>query len=185
VIPGSQTVTTTNETAQFIAIGTYNSGSPLTRDLTDQVSWQSSDVKIAQVDASGLVTGIGLGGVTITALATDTDGTVIPATASVTSGPSVGPVLLPTLTIFKVGTGTGTVTSNGVLGVAINCGPEAGCIGNFPQGTVVTLMAVADPSWVFDGWSSNCTPVPGIRTSCTITMDNNQTVGAIFDPSTP
>jgi hypothetical protein len=181
VIPASQTVTTTNETAQFIAIGTYGSGSPLTQDLTNQVSWQSSDVKVAQVNASGLVTGIGLGTVTITVLATDTDGTVVPATSTVTSGPSVGPVLLPTLTIFKVGTGTGTVTGNEV----INCGPEPGCIGNFTQGTVVTLVAVADQGSVFDGWSANCTPVLGVRTSCTITMNNNQTVGAIFDPSNP
>jgi hypothetical protein len=181
VIPASQTVTTTNETAQFIAIGTYSSGSPLTQDLTNQVSWQSSDVKVAQVNASGLVTGIGLGMVTITALATETDGTVVPASGTLTDSAPSGPVLLPTLTIFKVGTGTGTVTGNGV----INCGPEPGCIGNFTQGTVVTLTAVADPGSVFDGWSANCMPVPGIRTSCTITMDNNQTVGAIFDPSTP
>jgi hypothetical protein len=42
VIQGSQFVDTTNETAQFVALGTYSSGSPLTRDLTDQVSRQSS-----------------------------------------------------------------------------------------------------------------------------------------------
>jgi hypothetical protein len=42
VIHGTQFVDTTNETAQFVALGTYSSGSPLTRDLTDQVSRQSS-----------------------------------------------------------------------------------------------------------------------------------------------
>jgi hypothetical protein len=42
VIHDTQFVDTTNETAQFVALGTYSSGSPLTRDLTDQVSRQSS-----------------------------------------------------------------------------------------------------------------------------------------------
>jgi hypothetical protein len=42
VIHGSQFVDTTNETAQFVALGTCSSSSPLTRDLTDQVSRQSS-----------------------------------------------------------------------------------------------------------------------------------------------
>ena len=42
VILGSQVVDTTNGTARFVAIGTHSSRSPLTRDLTDQVSRQSS-----------------------------------------------------------------------------------------------------------------------------------------------
>ncbi len=46
IIPpaGSQTVYSTGETAQFIAIGTFNSA-PSTLDLTDQVTWVSSDVR--------------------------------------------------------------------------------------------------------------------------------------------
>jgi hypothetical protein len=42
VIHGSQFVDTAYETAQFVATGTYSSRSPLIRDLTDQVSRQSS-----------------------------------------------------------------------------------------------------------------------------------------------
>ena len=42
VILGSQVVDTTNGTARFVAIGTHSSRRPLTRDLTDQVSRQSS-----------------------------------------------------------------------------------------------------------------------------------------------
>jgi trimeric autotransporter adhesin len=119
VIPPSQTVNATGETAQYIAIGTY-SAAPLTLDLTNQVTWQSSDVQVGQVNSSGLVTGIGPivvlspGVTTITALATATDGSVIPA-SGVFQESSSSVVNLPTLTIYKVGNGTGTVTAGTAL----------------------------------------------------------------------
>jgi Bacterial Ig-like domain (group 2) len=107
------------ETAQFLAIGTYNA-TPLTQDLTNQVSWVSSDVKIAQVSTVGLVTTVGGGSVTITALATDPNAGVISATATLDATGSV----LPTITIYKVGNGAGTVTGTGTITstVVIDCG---------------------------------------------------------------
>jgi hypothetical protein len=184
VIPSSQIITATNETAQFIAIGTY-SAAPLTQDLTVQVSWQSSDVKVANIDVSGLVTGIGVGQATITALATASNGSVISASEAFQNEAASGPVNMPTLTVYEVGSGTGTVTGNGV----INCSPQSpstGCIGNFPVATVVTLYATPNAGSKFDGWSANCVPaVPNSTNSCTVTMSNNDTVGAIFDPINP
>jgi uncharacterized protein YjdB len=58
IIPASQTLNAIGETAQLIAIGTFNS-TPATQDLTDSVTWQSSDVDVAIVNSSGLVTAVG------------------------------------------------------------------------------------------------------------------------------
>jgi hypothetical protein len=83
--------------------------------------------------------------------------------------------------------------------VGINCPPVAGCTGNFPLGTLVTLTAVASQGSQVGGWSSNCTPfaVPPPTTTtqtCQITMNTNsagqpanEAVGAIFNltPPTP
>jgi hypothetical protein len=45
----------------------------------------------------------------------------------------------------------------------------------------VTLTATPDAGSEFGGWSANCISVPGDQTKCTIIMNNNDTVGAIFN----
>jgi hypothetical protein len=50
---------------QFIATGTYSDGS--TADITTQVTWTSSDITIATINADGLATGLAEGIVDITA----------------------------------------------------------------------------------------------------------------------
>jgi hypothetical protein len=45
---------------------------------------------------------------------------------------------------------------------------------------VVGLMAIPDPGYQFDRWSSNCTPNPSYPYVCTVTMDSNKTVTAYF-----
>lgn len=174
IIPGLQSLTLTNETAQFIAIGTFDSP-PITRDMTDQVTWQISDVQIATIDSSGLATGVGPGTATVTAIGTAVSGNVITATATLAET-GTGKVTLPTLTVYKVGLGTGTVVSSPA---GINCGSGAACTGNFVLGSAVTLTATPGSGSTFGGWSSNCTP--STTTTCTVTMGDNQTVGAIFN----
>lgn len=51
IIPGTgiQQVNLQGETAQYIAIGNYT-GNPPTVDITDQVTWSSSDVRVATID---------------------------------------------------------------------------------------------------------------------------------------
>jgi len=201
VIPPSQTVSATGETAQYIAIGTF-SAAPLTLDLTNQVTWQSSDVQVGQVNSSGLVTGIGpltlppgdIPIATITALATASDGSTVPA-SGIFEELASSVVNLPTLTIYKVGSGTGTVTAGTTLSadgttlqgtVVINCGSGAECVGSFPVGTKVYVVATAITGSKFDGWSTNCPVVlASIPNVCSVTMTNNSTVGSIFDPTTP
>jgi uncharacterized protein YjdB len=73
VIPGSQSVASPSQTAQFIAIGTTSSGA--TENLTNLVAWSSSSTQIATVGATtGLATGVGQGTSTITALYTNSKG---------------------------------------------------------------------------------------------------------------
>ena len=76
------------------------------------------------------------------------------------------------LTVSKLGTGSGTVTSNPA---GINCG--ATCSGYFPSGTSVTLTATPAVGSTFAGWSGACT---GTGT-CTVTIDPAKSVTATFN----
>jgi hypothetical protein len=82
IIPGSQTVPFANETTQFIAIGTTESGA--TQDLTGQAKWSSSSTQIARISVGGLATALNQGTTTITAIATNSDKTVVTGTATFT-----------------------------------------------------------------------------------------------------
>lgn len=178
IVPSSQAITTVGEPAQFIAIGTYTT-SPMTADLTNQVTWHSSDVSVATINAAGLALGNGLGTTTISAAGQAKSGATITGTSTLTFSTALGGggVVLPALTVYSVGLGTGTVTSPGGI---INCTPTggAGCTANFPLGTTVVLTAVPATGSTFGGWSSNCI-VNGA--TCTITLNNNEPVGAIFN----
>jgi hypothetical protein len=175
VIPSSQTVTTLGEPSQFIAIGTYNTN-PRTLDLTTQVSWQSSDVKVSTISSTGLALGNSFGTATITAIGKTNSGATITGTATLTESASGGGVVLPALTVYAVGLGSGTVVSSPAV---INCTSGNGCTANFPLGTTVTLTATPATGSTFGGWSSNCIPITG--NSCSITLNNNVPVGAIFN----
>ena len=177
VIPGSQSVTSIGEPSQFIAIGTYTTA-PVTVDITSTVSWQSSDVKVSTINSAGLALANGLGMTTITAIGISNTGDSIAATATLTVAAPPGGVVLPQLAIYQVGLGTGTVTSaDGV----INCTTSGGaaCTGNYVLGTTVTLTAVPSAGSTFGGWSTNC--VPDTEPTCSIVMNNNEPVGAIFN----
>jgi len=76
-----------------------------------------------------------------------------------------------TLSILKSGSGIGTVTS---IPDGISCG--ATCRGNFDAGNVVTLVATADNTSVFSGWSGDPDCSGGM-----VTMDQNKTCTAVFE----
>jgi hypothetical protein len=77
-----------------------------------------------------------------------------------------------TLTTNKTGTGEGTVVS---APSGINCGNI--CSAEFDQAEPVTLTPHPAPGSIFTGWSVDCSGT----TSCTVTMDQDRTVGATFD----
>jgi hypothetical protein len=109
-------------------------------------------------------------------------GDYVPA-VQVTSGPervtcSNGVTVTPPapetfpLTVSRLGTGTGTVTSN-PTGIA--CGNT--CTASYPQGTLVALTAVPDPGSLFVGWSGACSGTG----ACNVAMDGARNVSARFD----
>ncbi len=82
IIPGSQSVASQGQTAQFIAIGTTSSGA--TVDITNSVTWSSSSIQIATITTGGLATAVSQGTTTITAIAINPDKTAVTGTATFT-----------------------------------------------------------------------------------------------------
>jgi len=191
VIPSDQKTNVIGETAQYIAIGNYTT-SPTTEDLTNQVTWVSSDVRIATINASGLATAIGsvdTGVTTITAISPPSSGVAVTGTATMTVS-STGQNQLPSLTVYEFGQATGNVVSSPG---GINCisGNDAGCTGHFVLNSTVTLTAAPANGSKFGGFSANCIPVADSCTAkesnvssctCQLPMTDNATVGAIFNP---
>ena len=78
------------------------------------------------------------------------------------------------LTVSKAGTGTGTVSGDG-----INCGST--CTASYPQGTSVTVAATPAADSSFVGWGGACLGTG----SCTVRMDAAASVTASFDLRPP
>ena len=175
LIPVTQSLTTIGETAQFIAIGTFNAA-PITRDWSANVIWKSSDVDVATIDSNGLATGVGAGNTTITALGTSTSGNTIVASATLSEdGSGVG---APLLMLLSFGGGAGNVISSPS---GINCGTAgSACAASFALGSTVTLTATPSGTSTFSSWS-NCAPVSGTPNQCTIIMGGNQVVDVTFN----
>jgi List-Bact-rpt repeat protein len=91
-------------------------------------------------------------------------------------GTTFAPASLPgvccSLTVTKVGSGSGTVTSSPS---GIDCG--ATCTAAFTNGTMVTLTATPDAGSTFTSWGGDCTGAG----PCTVTMDQDRAVTATFD----
>jgi hypothetical protein len=76
------------------------------------------------------------------------------------------------MSVSKSGTGTGTVTSSPA---GIDCGTD--CSESYTGGQSVTLTATPASGSSFSGWSGACAGTG----SCTVTVNSNQTVGAVFN----
>jgi uncharacterized repeat protein (TIGR02543 family) len=77
------------------------------------------------------------------------------------------------LTVRKLGTGSGTVTS---APAGINCGTA--CSASYPAPTSVTLTATPATGMTFTGWTDACSGTG----ACTVTMDAAKTATATFAP---
>jgi flavin reductase (DIM6/NTAB) family NADH-FMN oxidoreductase RutF len=117
IVPGSQSLSATGQTGQFVALGTSGS-TGLQQDVTNskQLKWSSSIPTIATV-TSGLATGDGLaagvsaGTTTITAEWTNPDNSVVANTASVTVSATAAPEPLLSIAIIP-----SLITDNDLLG---------------------------------------------------------------------
>jgi hypothetical protein len=156
----------------------------------------------------GLATAMGYtGDAFIYAMITSSDGTVVlsdqakftcsfPTSQICEPGPA--PVLLATLTVYDAGenrtTWQVTAPSDTLTPDLIHCGPgwTAGggaggsvCTGTYVVGTTVTLTASPSDS-TFGGWTANCGAyvnkifVADTGPTCTMTLNTNESVGAIF-----
>jgi hypothetical protein len=101
ITPGSQALSASGQTGQFIALGTSGT-TGLETDVTasSQIRWSSSIPSIASVNASGQVTGVSPGTTTVTAELTNTDGSVVSDTSSVVVSATAAPEPLLSLTII-------------------------------------------------------------------------------------
>lgn len=127
------------------------------------VTWTSSNLSVAVVDAAGRATAVGPGVTTITA--TDMAGNTATTTLAVN---------LPryTLTVIKSGLAAGVAEVSSSPG-GISCG--ANCSADYTSGTVVTLTA--SPAALNTSWMG-CDSVDGA--TCTVTMRSARTVTANF-----
>jgi Divergent InlB B-repeat domain len=166
----------------FTAIGTYIHP-PQTKDITDLVTWKSDNPQVVQVSNTGVVSpNVTCGLANISASFYDSPNDVISNSVPVTVN---GPASLgctpagsqPILTVSFSGNGTGTVTGTG-----ISCTSPSSCSDQFAVGTTITLTAAPTGGSTFASWT-NCNSTGGANNSvCTITLENNATVTAAFNP---
>lgn len=102
--------------------------------------------------------------------------------------------LLSTLTVYNEGLNTTgwLITAPSATGTpnVLHCGPGSTsggsvCTATYPAGTSVTLTAPAESGVNFGGWSYNCAATATITAagpnSCTVILNSDDTVGAIFN----
>jgi hypothetical protein len=159
IVPSSQTLTTTLETANLIVIGTTSTGT--TVNLTNApvtigtstikaATWESTVGSVATIDsATGIVTAKSNGTTAITAIASNPDGTIVTGTATVTVNISATPEPLQSLTIipgsisvaYPGQQGQFTVVGTTSAGTTVNLTNQSATVGT------ATIPAVA--------WSSS------------------------------
>jgi len=174
---------------QLKALGTYVHP-PVTKDITNQVTWTSNDTQMVTVSSTGLATATGgsCGGTLISATVnTNADGSGVSSSGAIVTAFMTANVVCftssssgggsgPTITVNFAGTGAGTVTSQPS---GINCPSTGGtCVGTFASGTTVVLTAT--PLGTFGGWSSGCPSISG--ETCTFnSLTSSVAVTATFN----
>jgi hypothetical protein len=164
---------------QLRALGHYIHP-PVTKDITSQVTWASSDSQMITVNSAGLITATGnvCGTGTVVSATVQTNhstsgqsssGAIVTGNmnASVTcfTGAAAGPVL----TITFLGSGSGNVT---VTSASTNLTCQQSCGVPFTSGAgPITLTAAT--SGTFGGWGASCPSING--PVCTINTINADT----------
>jgi hypothetical protein len=169
---------------QLRALGTYIHP-PVTKDITNEVTWTSNTPQMFTVNSAGLLTATGLscGSTLVSAtLTTNSSAGGISSSGSLVTGYMTGSVVCFTgsgvpLTVVFAGTGTGSVASNPP---GLSCFSTAtNCVGVFTSGSNVAITA--SPSGTFGGWAG-CDSVTGNGLVCIIDdLTNPVSVTATFD----
>jgi hypothetical protein len=175
-------------TVQLRALGTYVHP-PVTKDITDQVTWASNTPAMVTVNSTGLITVTGgpCGGTLISAtVQTNADTSGLSASGAIVTGYMSANVVCftgttggggggePTIAVSFAGAGTGIVTSTPA---GLSCAnTDISCVASFPTGTPVTLTATPVGTSVFGGWTGGCT-----GGTCTIVLQSDTTATATFN----
>jgi hypothetical protein len=171
---------------QLRALGTYIHP-PVTKDITDQVTWASNTPQMFTVNSTGLLTATGesCGGTLVSATVTtnntpdglSSSGAIITGymTANVTCFTGGGTGLGPAVTVAFAG-GSGTVSSSPG---GLSCTSPNACVDEFAAGTVLTLTATPTAPSTSASWGGTC-PTPTSTNVCTFTVEANTTVTASF-----
>jgi hypothetical protein len=175
---------------QLRALGHYVHP-PVTKDITDQVTWGSDSTQMVTVNSTGLITATGnacgTGALVSATVQTNSStggrsssGAIVTGNMTVNvdcfTGTGNGNAVL-TVTFLGSGTGTVTFQPTGIICPSSN----TTCAVSFPVGTAVTLTAAT--GGVFSGWSPNCPAISGPNgTVCTInSLTTNLALTATFN----
>jgi uncharacterized protein YjdB len=114
ILPSSQTLSTLNETAQFIALATSGT-TGLQQDVTSspQITWTSSNPTIGSVSPGGVAKDLGAGASTITAVLTNSDGSVVSNSATLTTTLTSTPEDLLSMAIIPSSITVGNLQDSG------------------------------------------------------------------------
>jgi hypothetical protein len=165
----------------FTATGTYDHP-PETKDITSLVTWKSDTPEVASVTMGVVSPNTNCGSANVFATFYDSPNqvtsneahVVVDGPASLGCTPAGTP---PILTISFAGNGTGTVTGNG-----ISCSSPSSCSDQFTAGTMIVLTASPTGGHTFASWSG-CNSTMGANNEvCDVTLENNLTVTATFNP---
>lgn len=166
---------------QLRALGSYIHP-PVTKDITNQVTWASNTPNLVTVNSTGLATATGneCGGSLISATVTTNNAGSVGSSGAIITGFMTANVVCFTgtgqaLTVVFAGTGTGTITS---VPSGLSCAST--CSTALPTGSTIVLTANPTNGSTFGGWSGECDSVSGqvctvsnISTSRTVTVTFN------------
>jgi hypothetical protein len=190
VTVGATTVPVSDDagaSVQMRALGSYIHP-PVTKDITNEVTWASDDVQQFTITPTGLLvaTGLGCGSSVVSAtVQTNTSAGELTSSGAIVTGEVSAAVTcyVPTpttsgsqssLSVSFAGAGLGTVTS---IPSGIDC--TSSCSANFSTATVINLAATANSGSTFAGWTG-CDSV--VAQTCIInSLSSNQTVTVTFN----
>jgi hypothetical protein len=174
---------------QLRALGTYIHP-PVTKDITNQVTWESNTVQMFTVTSTGMMTATGqlCGGTLVSATAnTNTSDGGISSSGAVVTGFMTANVICytgsgggtgnPLLSITFLGGGSGTVADSALN---YSCSSPGPCSTQaFTSGTSITLTATPSGSSTFGSWQ-NC-PTSPTNNVCAFSLSGNPVVTATFN----
>ena len=172
---------------QLRALGSYIHP-PVTKDITNEVTWASNTPQMVTANSTGLITATGgsCGATLVSATSnTNTSPGGISSSGAIVTGYMTANVICyqgggtgtgPALTVTFAGTGTGNVISNPS---GLSCSSPSPCVAEFVDGTSVTLTATPTGSSQSASWTG-C-PTPTSSNVCTFAIETNTTVIANFN----